>query len=118
MIESAVTLGSTVRSIKLVVFPSSTPGTLNPSSLILSTFHWNVIPVSCRVLSTALVIGSISCFNLSSEVPLDPPEITVLAYISPEASIDTSSLAMESEGITSLLEKIPFGKIHKYNTNE
>ena len=29
-----------------------------------------------------------------------------------------NNLRKESEGITSLLKKIPFGKIHKYNTNE
>ena len=35
-----------------------------------------------------------------------------------EKGLKKNNLANESEGILSLLEKIPFGKIHKYNTNE
>jgi len=35
-----------------------------------------------------------------------------------EKGLKKNNLRKESEGITSLLKKIPFGKIHKYNTNE
>ena len=35
-----------------------------------------------------------------------------------EKGLKKNNLGKESEGITSLLKKIPFGKIHKYNTNE
>ena len=35
-----------------------------------------------------------------------------------EKGLKKNNLWKESEGITSLLKKIPFGKIHKYNTNE
>ena len=35
-----------------------------------------------------------------------------------EKGLKKNNLENESEGILSLLEKIPFGKIHKYNNNE
>jgi hypothetical protein len=35
-----------------------------------------------------------------------------------EKGLKKNNLEAESEGILSLLEKIPFGKIHEYPTNE
>ena len=35
-----------------------------------------------------------------------------------EKGLQKNNLENEREGILSLLNKIPFGKIHKYNTNE
>ena len=35
-----------------------------------------------------------------------------------EKGLKKNNLENEREGILSLLKKIPFGKIHKYNTNE
>lgn len=35
-----------------------------------------------------------------------------------EKGLKKNNLEAESEGIFSLLEKIPFGKIHEYHTNE
>ena len=35
-----------------------------------------------------------------------------------EKGLKKNNLGKENEGITSLLKKIPFGKIYTYNTNE
>ena len=54
-------------------------------------------------------------------VQIRDENLTLRAYFrlsQVEKGLKKNNLANESEGILSLLEKIPFGKIHKYNTNE
>ena len=54
-------------------------------------------------------------------VQIRDENLTLRAYFrlsQVEKGLKKNNLANESKGILSLLKKIPFGKIHKYNTNE
>ena len=54
-------------------------------------------------------------------VQIRDKNLTLCAYFrlsQVEKGLKKNNLENEKEGITSLLEKIPFGKIHKYNANE
>ena len=54
-------------------------------------------------------------------VQIRDENLTLRAYFrlsQVEKGLKKNNLQNEREGISSLLEKIPFGKIHKYNTNE
>jgi len=54
-------------------------------------------------------------------VQIRDENLTLRAYFrlsQVEKGLKKNNLENEREGITSLLKKIPFGKIHKYNTNE
>ena len=54
-------------------------------------------------------------------VQIRDENLTLRAYFrlsQVEKGLKKNNLEHESEGIRSLLKKIPFGKIHKYSTNE
>ena len=54
-------------------------------------------------------------------VQIRDENLTLRAYFrlsQVEKGLKKNNLENEREGILSLLKKIPFGKIHKYNTNE
>ena len=54
-------------------------------------------------------------------VQIRDENLTLRAYFrlsQVEKGLKKNNLGKESEGITLLLKKIPFGKIHIYNTNE
>ena len=54
-------------------------------------------------------------------VQIRDKNLTLCAYFrlsQIEKGLKKNNLENESEGITSLLERIPFGKIHKYTINE
>ena len=54
-------------------------------------------------------------------VQIRDENLTLRAYFrlsQVEKGLKKNNLENQSEGITSLLKRIPFGKIHKYNTNE
>ena len=54
-------------------------------------------------------------------VQIRDSNLTLIAYFrlnQIDKGLKKNNLEKEQKGITDLLKKIPFGKIHKYNTNE
>ena len=54
-------------------------------------------------------------------VQIRDANLTLIAYFrlnQIDKGLKKNNLEKEQKGITDLLKKIPFGKIHKYNTNE